>query len=94
MRKRNLLLGAVLLLLYTACTLPIDFLLESENEDPEGTTIKEEIQELIDFVEGATPTPVVLPADQLASADEALFAGEIGKARDEYQEAFTNSSED
>ena len=92
MRKRNLLLSAIFLLLYTACTLPFDLLSDIETEESECTTIKEEIQQLIDIVEGATPTPEIMPADHLASADEALFAGEIEKALDEFQEVFTNSS--
>lgn len=92
MKKRNLLLGIALLFLYTACSLPFDFLSEAENIASEGT-IKEKIQQFFDIFEEQVPSPVVLPVDQLASADEALFAGEIEKARLEYQEAFTNSSE-
>ena len=92
MKKRNLLLGITLLFLYSACTIPFDFLSEAEDTGSEGT-IKEEIQQFIDILEKQTPTPVMLPADQLESADEALFAGEIEKARLEYQEAFTNSGE-
>ena len=92
MKKRNLLLGITLLFLYTACSLPFDFLSEAENIASVGT-IKEEIQQFFDIVEEQVPSPMLLPVVQLASADEALFAGEIEKARLEYQEAFTNSSE-
>ena len=92
MKKRNLLLGITLLFLYTACSIPFDFLSEEENMTSEGT-IKEEIQQFFDIVREETPTPMVLPVDQLTFADEALFAGEIEKARLEYQEAYTNSSE-
>ncbi len=92
MKKRKLLFGITLLFLFTACIIPLDFLSEAEDTASEGT-IKEEIQQFIDTLEGQTPTPVVLPADQLASADQALFAGEIERARLEYQKAFTNSSE-
>jgi len=93
MKKRNLLLGITLLLffLYTACTIPFDFL--SEEDTASEGTIKQEIQQFIDILEKKTPTPLVLPVDQLESADKALFAGEIEKARLEYQEAFTNSSD-
>jgi len=93
MEKRNLSLGiAFLLFLTTACSIPFDFLSEEEDMASEGT-IKEKIEQFFDVVEGEASPPVMLPADQLASADEALFAGEIEKARLNYQEAFTNSSE-
>jgi len=92
MKKRNLLLGITLLFLYTACVIPFNFLSEAENITSEGS-IKEEIQQFFEIVEEKAPTPMVLPADQLASADEALFAGEIEKAHLKYQEAFTNSGE-
>ena len=92
MKKRNLLFGITLLFLFTACLIPLDFLSEAEDTASEET-IKEEIQQFIDTLQEQTPTPVILPADQLASAEQALFAGEIERARLEYQKAFTNSSE-
>jgi len=92
MKKRNLLFGITLLFLFTACLIPLDSLSEAEDTASEET-IKEEIQQFIDTLQEQTPTPVILPADQLASAEQALFAGEIERARLEYQKAFTNSSE-
>jgi soluble lytic murein transglycosylase len=91
MKKRNLLLGITLLFLYSACSIPFDFLSEAEDTASEGT-IKEEIQHFLDIFEEEVPSHV-LPVNQLSSADEALFAGEIVKARLKYQETFTNSSE-
>ncbi|MDO9547027.1 MAG: tetratricopeptide repeat protein [Pelolinea sp.] len=92
MRKRKLLFGITLLFLFTACIIPFDALLNSEDAPADGS-IKEEIQEFLNIIEKQTPTPIPQPIDQLSAADEALFAGEIIKARTAYQEAFSNSSD-
>ncbi|MCD6577476.1 MAG: tetratricopeptide repeat protein [Anaerolineaceae bacterium] len=93
MKKRSFLLEiSLLLILSTACSIPFNLLSKEENIVPDKT-IKEEIQHIFEPTKEQTPTFVILPTDQLASADEALFAGEIEKARLEYQEAFTNNSE-
>ena len=92
MKKRNLWLGITLLFLYTACSIPFDFLSKVENTSSEET-IKEEIQELFNIVEEESSSSIVPPVNQPASANEALFAGEIEKARLEYQETYSSSSE-
>lgn len=87
MRKRKLLFGITLIFLFTACIIPFDALLNPEDAPADGS-IKEEIQQFLDIIEKPTPTPIPQPIDLLTVADEALFAGEIIKARADYQEIF------
>jgi soluble lytic murein transglycosylase len=92
MRNQKIVLGIVLLFLYSACIIPFDLFFNSEDA-PSGGSVKEEIQEFLEIIERATPTPTPTAKDQLASADEALFAGEILRARSDFLEAFSNSSD-
>lgn len=92
MRKRKFLFGITLLFLFSACIIPFDALLNTEDVSTDGS-IKEEIQQFLNIIEKQTPTPILQPIDILSAADEALFAGEIIKARSDYQEAFSNSSD-
>jgi len=92
MKKRNLLVGITLLFLFNACSIPFDLLSETEDTSS-GETIREEIQEFFNLIEEESSSSMVQPVNQMASADEALFAGETEKAHSEYQDLFTNSSE-
>jgi soluble lytic murein transglycosylase len=91
MRKRKLILGITLLILYSACIIPFDIFLNSDDASSEGS-IKEDIQEFLEIIEKETPTPTPQATDQLSSADQALFSGEILRARTDFLDAFSNSS--
>ena len=92
MRKRKLLIASTLLFFFSACIIPFDALLNTDGVSTEGS-VNDKIQQFLGIVEKQTPTPIPQPLDLLSAADEALFAGEIIKARSDYQKAFSNSSD-
>ena len=91
MNKRISILWGMLLIL-TACSMPFDFFIPSENLE---AIPDEENKPLVEFLQPKptrTPTPTV--SNRLAEADKALFSGDIDRALQLYQQAFEQSDDE
>ncbi len=96
MNRKKLLIGLFLLILYTACVIPFDAILNFDEYQTEQSEALPQVQQEMGSSLGFEdqPDPTYSKTDPFAEADGALYAGEVDRAQRAFQAIYAESDDD
>ena len=93
MNFKKLWSAVILLFFLSACIIPFEKIIGEEQAEPADSGIKSVIEKVFSPKDSEEKDNTIVSADPFYAADLALFSGDVEKALEEYQNAFSKVGE-